>query len=190
MQKAPNTPILQKYKFTLKGMLKFETISFLGRYFFSHISSRTPKFHALASKEKNYLNLGCGSQFRQAMGGGTIINADFFSHLKPYKTYSTPMPQWQLDLRYPLQCPHNIFDGVFSEHTLEHLYIDDAIALLRDIFRILKPNGTIRLSVPDLELHIQQYLNAKKQDSHQQALASEYIRKLTQEYLHIKCMGL
>lgn len=70
MQKAPNTPILQKYKFTLKGMLKFETISFLGRYFFSHISSRTPKFHALASKEKNYLNLGCGSQFRQAMGGG------------------------------------------------------------------------------------------------------------------------
>ncbi|WP_334090643.1 hypothetical protein [Helicobacter typhlonius] len=56
---------------------------------------------------------------------------------------------------------------------------------LREIFRILKPNGTIRLSVPDLELNIQQYLNAKKQDSTQRALASEYIRKLTQEYLHL-----
>lgn len=185
MQKVPK-PYLQEYKFTLKGMLKFEIISFLGRYFFSHMPSRAPKFHTLTSKEKNYLNLGCGNQLRQIMGGGhTIINADFFSHLKPYKTYSTPMPEWQLDLRYPLQCPHNIFDGVFSEHTLEHLYIDDAIALLREIFRILKPNGTIRLSVPDLEFHIQQYLNAKKQDSTQQSLASEYIRKLTQDYLHL-----
>ncbi|WP_334088891.1 class I SAM-dependent methyltransferase, partial [Helicobacter typhlonius] len=124
-------------------------------------------------------------RWRERGGGHNIINADFFSHLKPYKTYSLPMPQWQLDLRYPLQCPSHTFDGVFSEHTLEHLYIDDAIALLREIFRILKPNGTIRLSVPDLELNIQQYLNAKKQDSTQRALASEYIRKLTQEYLHL-----
>ncbi|MCX2716262.1 methyltransferase domain-containing protein [Helicobacter sp. MIT 21-1697] len=121
---------------------------------------------------------------KQWGGGYNIINADFFSHFKPYKTYSLPMPQWQLDLRYPLRCPSHTFDGVFSEHTLEHLYIDDAIALLREVFRILKPNGTIRLSVPDLGFHIEQYLRAKE-DSVAKPLACEYIRKLTQEYLHL-----
>lgn len=73
MQKVPK-PYLQEYKFTLKGMLKFEVISFLGRYFFSHMPSRAPKFHTLTSKEKNYLNLGCGNQLRQIMGGGAYYN--------------------------------------------------------------------------------------------------------------------
>ncbi|MCX2716263.1 hypothetical protein OQH61_00715 [Helicobacter sp. MIT 21-1697] len=71
MQKAPNKPISQEYKFTLKSMLKFEIISFLGRAFLSHLPSRTPAFHKLNAKgEKNYLNLGCGAQFKQTMGGG------------------------------------------------------------------------------------------------------------------------
>ncbi len=69
MQEVPNKPILQEYKSTLKGMLKFEIISFLGRVFLSHLPSRTPNFHKLNTKgEKNYLNLGCGNQFRQVMG--------------------------------------------------------------------------------------------------------------------------
>ncbi|TLD96828.1 methyltransferase domain-containing protein [Helicobacter jaachi] len=114
----------------------------------------------------------------------TIINADFFSHLKPFKKYTTPKPQWQLDLRYPLLCADNVFDGVFSEHVLEHLYIDDARALLKEIYRILKSGGTLRLSVPDLAFRVAEYLK-DKQDSQKRFLASEHIRKLTQEYLHL-----
>ena len=117
-------------------------------------------------------------------GGHNIINADFFSHLKPYKNYSTPKPQWQLDMRYPFKCPNDVFDGVFTEHVLEHFYIDYARALLKEIYRILKPNGTLRLSVPDLGFRIQEYLKDKQNDS-TKAYASEHIRKLTQEYLHL-----
>lgn len=92
----------QEYKFTLKGILKFELISLYGRIF---LQSRKPHF----TNGKNYLNLGCGGNVisNEAAGGGghNIINADFFSHLKPYKNYSTPKPQWQLDMRYPFKCP-------------------------------------------------------------------------------------
>lgn len=96
------------------------------------------------------------------------------------------MPQWQLDLRYPLKCQDNAFDGVFSEHVLEHLYIDDALALLREIYRILKPGGTLRLTVPSLDYRIQCYLEEKASgDSLRIALASDMIRNLTQEYLHL-----
>ncbi len=170
----------QEYKFTLKGILKFELISLYGRIF---LQSRKPHF----TNGKNYLNLGCGGNVisNEAAGGGhNIINADFFSHLKPYKNYSTPKPQWQLDMRYPFKCPNDVFDGVFTEHVLEHFYIDDARALLKEIYRILKPNGTLRLSVPDLGFRIQEYLKDKQNDS-TKAYASEHIRKLTQEYLHL-----
>ncbi|WP_304370720.1 class I SAM-dependent methyltransferase [uncultured Helicobacter sp.] len=171
----------QEYKFTLKGILKFELISLYGRIF---LQSRKSHF----TNGKNYLNLGCGGNVisNEAAGGGghNIINADFFSHLKPYKNYSTPKPQWQLDMRYPFKCPNDVFDGVFTEHVLEHFYIDDARALLKEIYRILKPNGTLRLSVPDLGFRIQEYLKDKQNDS-TKAYASEHIRKLTQEYLHL-----
>lgn len=119
------------------------------------------------------------------MGGGNsnIINADFFSHLKPYKKYPTKKPQWQLDMRYPFKCQNNAFDGIFTEHVLEHFYIDDAHKLLQECLRILKPNGILRISVPDLQQHIQTYCELK--NTKEAYRAAEVIRNLTQEYLHL-----
>lgn len=89
-------------------------------------------------------------------------------------------------MRYPLKCKDEVFDGVFSEHTLEHLYTDDALALLREIYRILKYGGTLRLSVPSLEYRIQQYMTDKMSANPLcVALANNHIHKLTQEYLHL-----
>lgn len=61
---------------------------------------------------------------------------------------------------------------------------DDSLNLLKEIHRILKPNGTLRLSVPSLEFRMQCYLDAKK-DQASIPLATEHIRKLTQEFLHL-----
>lgn len=47
--------MIQEYKQTLKGMLKFELTSFIGRNFLN----RTPDFGNLKNQEL-YLNLGCG----------------------------------------------------------------------------------------------------------------------------------
>ena len=46
----------------------------------------------------------------------------------------------------------NEFDFIFSEHFFEHLWLPDAIALLRECRRILKPGGVIRTCVPDADL--------------------------------------
>lgn len=123
------------------------------------------------------------------MGGGSsdnlginVINADFFSHLKPYKKYTTKKPQWQLDFLYPFNCKDNAFDGIFSEHVLEHFYIDDARRLLLECKRVLKSGGTLRIAVPSLECAIARYEELRKSGDR---MASEAIRKLTQEYLHL-----
>lgn len=41
---------------------------------------------------------------------------------------------------------------VFSEHFLEHLFLDEATELLRECHRILRPGGVIRTCVPDADL--------------------------------------
>jgi predicted SAM-dependent methyltransferase len=44
------------------------------------------------------------------------------------------------------------FSFIVSEHFFEHLFLDDAIALLRECQRVLKPGGVIRTCVPDADL--------------------------------------
>lgn len=44
------------------------------------------------------------------------------------------------------------FDFIVSEHFFEHLYLPDAVALLTECRRILKPGGVIRSCVPDADL--------------------------------------
>lgn len=41
---------------------------------------------------------------------------------------------------------------VFSEHLFEHLFFDEAAALMRECSRILKPGGIVRTVVPDADL--------------------------------------
>lgn len=40
---------------------------------------------------------------------------------------------------------------VYAEHFLEHLAVEDAVAFLLEVFRVLVPGGRIRLSTPNLD---------------------------------------
>ena len=64
------------------------------------------------------------------------------------------------DLRKPLIFPDSSMSAVYSSHTLEHLYRADAERLLHEVYRVLKPGGTVRIVVPDLHALARQYLVA------------------------------
>ena len=51
-----------------------------------------------------------------------------------------------------LNFKNNQYDFIFSEHFFEHLYLDEAIDLFSECNRILKPNGVMRIVVPDADL--------------------------------------
>ncbi len=44
------------------------------------------------------------------------------------------------------------FDFVYSEHFFEHLFLDEAVALLKECERVMRPGAVIRTCVPDAEL--------------------------------------
>jgi predicted SAM-dependent methyltransferase len=162
-----------RYNITLKELFLFEARSFVGRSIFQ----KKPK---LKNNEKNLLHLGCGNKKIE-----NWVNADFFADLKFWKIQKN-RPDWMLDLRYPLNCEDNVWDGVFSEHTLEHLYPIDGFNLLKELHRTMKPGSWLRITVPDLKKYIN-YYNHKQGDRAflQWSTGCEAIRALTQNFGHI-----
>jgi predicted SAM-dependent methyltransferase len=136
-----------QYDASFSDDLKFNIKSFLGRLIYN---KKPPN---LKTSEK-LLNLGCANRIFS-----NWVNADFFT-IKPWSRINKNKIgiNWELDLRYPLNCEDNYWDGIFMEHVLEHLKAKNAINLLKELYRTLKPGSHIRISVPDLQKYIDFYL--------------------------------
>ena len=164
------------HKFTWQGLLFFEIKSFIGRHF---LQKRKLK---IDPNQINLLNLGSGLK---PITEPCWINADFFNGFLPGETKAFHA-DWMLDLRYPLLCPDNVWDGVFTEHTLEHLYPDEVFNLLKELHRTMKPQAWIRITVPDLQKYVDYYEGRNVNPKFSQwKTGNEAIHTLTQNYQHI-----
>jgi len=83
------------------------------------------------------LHLGCGDDYRKGM-----INVD--------ANIARKKDLW-LDLRNPLPFRDGSAKLIYCCHVLEHLFPYDAIALLKEMKRVLSATGVIRLAVPSFE---------------------------------------
>jgi SAM-dependent methyltransferase len=67
--------------------------------------------------------------------------------------------QLSLDFRWGLPFGDTSAERVYLSHTLEHLpYPTGVMELLREIHRVLRPGGKIRIVVPDIEAAIKAYV--------------------------------
>lgn len=64
------------------------------------------------------------------------------------------------DLTKPLPFETGSVDGIYSSHFLEHIYLDDARALLRECHRVLRPGAVLRLALPDGEQWARELIEA------------------------------
>jgi predicted SAM-dependent methyltransferase len=165
---------LRIYKENYLDLLLFEFKSFC----FRAVGRDRPSLY----EGQNFLNLGCGPNDVPGM-----VNADFFGSIRWWRNQRKL--EWNLDLRYPLNCEDCVFDGVFSEHVLEHLYVDEVSALLPELFRVMKNGAVMRISVPDLEKYVAFYLGTLEEEdcsSFKDMFNSgaSAIRNITQNYLH------
>ena len=55
-----------------------------------------------------------------------------------------------LDATRTFPLPEASFAAVYSEHQIEHLRMDEGLAMLRESYRVLEPGGRIRIATPDL----------------------------------------
>jgi predicted SAM-dependent methyltransferase len=66
----------------------------------------------------------------------------------------------QHDQTQKIPLDDSILDYAFSEHFIEHITIQQALEWLKEIKRILKIGGVLRLSTPDLFLYVSGYLDS------------------------------
>jgi predicted SAM-dependent methyltransferase len=140
---------------SFRSLLVFEIISLIGRFFLKKRSRFKPPI-----EDKPFLvDIAAGQNYTE---GWTHI--DFYR--SPFRFQSRcwkiRKPEVETDLRFPLSCPDNCVDGIFSSHTLEHLYPNHAWRLLSEMYRILKPGKWLRIIVPDLKIAVDHYTGKVK----------------------------
>jgi predicted SAM-dependent methyltransferase len=64
----------------------------------------------------------------------------------------------QLDATRPLPFADGAFEWVYAEHFIEHISLREGITWLREVRRVLKPGGFVRLTTPDLRRYAEAYL--------------------------------
>lgn len=82
-----------------------------------------------------------------------------------------------LDATQPFPLDNESFDYVFSEHMIEHISYSQGQMMLNECFRVLKTNGKIRISTPDLSFLIDIYKEKKSY------LQEEYIKWTTDKHI-------
>jgi predicted SAM-dependent methyltransferase len=118
-----------------------------------------------------YLNLGCGTQFSPQW-----TNVDFS------KTGDGVVVH---NLLEGIPFGDNTFEVVYHSHVLEHFTKDDAIKYIAECYRVLKPNGIIRIAVPDLEQIVNNYnrlLTSGKADPDNKRIRADYDWIMTEMY--------
>jgi predicted SAM-dependent methyltransferase len=89
-------------------------------------------------------NLGCGKTYHPDWDNFDLIPADDSIR--------------SLDLLNKLPFKDNSYSFCYSSHVLEHMPRSYALIFLREIHRILRTGGAIRIVVPDLEGAVRRYL--------------------------------
>jgi SAM-dependent methyltransferase len=56
-----------------------------------------------------------------------------------------------LDFTRPFPFAADAFDAAFCEHTIEHIEKTEALKMIAEVFRVLKPGGRFRVVTPSLE---------------------------------------
>ncbi len=91
----------------------------------------------------DYLNVGCGYGLHPG-----FVNMDII--------WKPGVLVWDIGriARDPLPFRDGTFKGIYTEHCLEHIELDEARANMREWHRVLKPGGIVRIIVPDGEIYI------------------------------------
>lgn len=108
-----------------------------------HIISPINRLFIFRWSHYKYLELGCGSTKRD---GWLSVDYRFGSDLTYDITKDLPFKDGQ-------------FEKIYIEHVLEHFEFNEFKMVLRNIFRVLMPNGSLIISVPDLQIFVNEYNN-------------------------------
>ena len=156
------------YRVNLKRSFQMALIAKIKRFF-------SPK---IIKPKHRYIQIGCGFHKFQEFD-----NLDFYNSSLSFWKKRNYIPH---DFRFRLPFEDNVYEGAFSEHTLEHLYYEESKFLISEICRVLKKSSIFRCTVPGLEFYIENY-SKKKEDEYFSNFETgcDALRDLTNNWGHL-----
>lgn len=113
------------------------------------MSANTIPIHKQTRGLSERLNVGCGKHYHEDW-----VNLDLQSNDPKVLCH---------DVNQGIPFSEDKFEAVYHSHILEHLSPQQGRELIYECFRVLKPGGTLRVVVPDLEEIAQLYLTMHEQ---------------------------
>ena len=103
----------------------------------------------LNGQEKKIVDIGCGPIYND------------FNGIKPIRVdiREDVNPDYRLDVRHLTPLENEDFDVVFSSHVLEHISRNEVESTLDEWIRILKPDGELRLVLPNIKWAAERIMN-------------------------------
>ncbi len=142
------------------------------------MTSGTMPEEVLKGDGKLKLNLGCAfTQYFYNWTNIDVIDADSFARIFGYKYV-------RHDIKNGLQYSTGVVDRIQLHHVLEHFSYAEGLQLLRECRRVIRPDGCMRLAVPNTRFLAGCYVNdhheldAMNQMSASCATAPTYVGKL------------
>jgi predicted SAM-dependent methyltransferase len=117
----------------------------------------------LATSKIRKLHIGCGDNVLPDW-----LNSDYF----PY-----PHNIFHLDATDTFPLANDTFDFIFSEHMIEHISYPQGLGMLSECYRVLRNNGNIRISTPNLSFLIDLY------HGQQSELKKDYVQWATDNFI-------
>ncbi len=129
------------------------------RYEFSSIVVRLINFLSPRHRRKvRELQVAKGLSINLGSGGKGL---DGWVNVEMRRSVDTALV---LDIRRPLPFANGSASRVLAEHVLEHVeFRAEALNLVKEVYRVLEPEGTFRVIVPDCERFLKAYSDGDKE---------------------------
>ncbi len=107
------------------------------------------------------------SAYESWIGGCDIVRPHWrnLDYITPHYNYNPILIDFNIDLekkeKWPIEA--NSYDLVYTSNTFEHLYQETVDFVLKEIYRILKNGGGLRIAVPNIDLPLWHYKTGDKE---------------------------
>lgn len=114
----------------------------------------------IKQNKKRWIDIGCGRNFEEG-----FLYLDNFP--KKFVKRENRKKYFKIDLLHATNQqlhPLGKFDLVRMQHVLEHFSFEEGLIVMRNVAKLLKKEGIILITVPDLQVNIQKYIRKEYKD--------------------------
>lgn len=111
------------------------------------------RYAAKSMNERKFVNFGPGTfKHKYWTNADKLLDGKTWSESRGKGVTDRIDVAWDMYAREPVTLADGEYEAAYCSHVIEHAWDEDVAFFLRDVWRILKPGGVLRLTAPNIDL--------------------------------------